>query len=95
MSQQRRIFGNSVSDLTGPSFEPQTSRSREERFTARPTGRQKEANGIGRKISVCAGPILVPVFGSVLRFFFSLFSCSILHHRKQAGKNQAEKCKCK
>ena len=27
-----------MSDLTGPRFEPQTSRSRDERFTARPTG---------------------------------------------------------
>ena len=28
-----------VSDLTGPQFEPQTSRSRDERVTARATGR--------------------------------------------------------
>ena len=28
-----------VSDLTGPRFEPQTSRSRDERVTARPIGR--------------------------------------------------------
>ena len=30
--------GNTVFDLTGPRFEPQTSRSRDERVTARPTG---------------------------------------------------------
>ena len=39
MSQRRRAVGNSVSDLTGPRFEPQTSRSRDERVTARPTAR--------------------------------------------------------
>ena len=39
MSQQWRAVGNTVSDLTGPRFEPQTSRSRDERVTARPTGR--------------------------------------------------------
>ena len=39
MSQRWRAIGNTVSDLTGPRFEPQTSRSRDERVTARPTGR--------------------------------------------------------
>ena len=39
MSQRWRAVGNTVSDLTGPRFEPQTSRSRDERVTARPTGR--------------------------------------------------------
>ena len=29
--------GNTVSHLTGPRFEPRTSRSRDERVTARPT----------------------------------------------------------
>ena len=37
MSQWWRAVGNTVSDLTGPRFEPQTSRSRDERVTARPT----------------------------------------------------------
>ena len=37
MSQRWRAVGNTVSDLTGPKFEPQTSRSRDERVTARPT----------------------------------------------------------
>ena len=41
MSQRWRAVGNTVSDLTGPRFEPQTSRSRDERVTARPTGRLK------------------------------------------------------
>ena len=40
MSQRWRAIGNTVSDLTGPRFEPQTSRSRDERVTARPTGRR-------------------------------------------------------
>ena len=31
-----RAVGNTVSDLTGPRFEPQTSRSRNKRVTARP-----------------------------------------------------------
>ena len=39
MAQRWRAVGNTVSDLTGPRFEPQTSRSRDERVTARPTGR--------------------------------------------------------
>ena len=38
-SQRWRAVGNTVSDLTGPRFEPQTSRSRDKRVTARPTGR--------------------------------------------------------
>ena len=39
VSQRRQAVGNTVSDLTGPRFEPQTSRSRDERVAARPTGR--------------------------------------------------------
>ena len=39
MSQRWRAVGSTVSDLTGPRFEPQTSRSRDECVTARPTGR--------------------------------------------------------
>ena len=37
MLQWWRAVGNAVPDLTGPRFEPQTSRSRDERVTARPT----------------------------------------------------------
>ena len=37
--QRWRAVGNIVSDLTGPRFEPQTSSSRDERATTRPTGR--------------------------------------------------------
>ena len=39
MSQRWRAVGNTVFDLTDPRFEPQTSRSRDERVTTRPTGR--------------------------------------------------------
>ena len=39
MLQQRRAVGNTVSDLTGPRFEPQTSCSKDERVTARPNNR--------------------------------------------------------
>ena len=39
MSQRWRTVGNTASNLTGPRFEPQTSRSRDERVTARPTER--------------------------------------------------------
>ena len=39
MLQRWRAVGNTVFDLTGPRFEPQTSHSRCERATARPTGR--------------------------------------------------------
>ena len=38
MPQKWQAIGNTVSDLTGPRFEPQTSRSRGERVTAQPTG---------------------------------------------------------
>ena len=37
MSQRWRAVDNTVSDLTGPRFEPLTSRSRDKRVTARPT----------------------------------------------------------
>ena len=37
LSQRWRAVGNAVSDLTGPRFEPLTSRSRDERVTARPS----------------------------------------------------------
>ena len=37
MSQRWRANGNAVSDLTEPRFEPQISRSRDERVTSRPT----------------------------------------------------------
>ena len=39
MSQRWRVADSTVSDLTGPRFEPQTSRSCEERVNAQPTGR--------------------------------------------------------
>ena len=39
MSQRWRAVGDTVSDLTGLKFEPQTSHSRDERTTARLTGR--------------------------------------------------------
>ena len=39
MSQRWRAIGNTVSDLTGAIFEPQISQSRDERVTARLTGR--------------------------------------------------------
>ena len=38
MWQRWRAFGSTVSDLTGSKFKPQTSRSRDERVTARTTG---------------------------------------------------------
>ena len=39
MLQQCRAIGNTASNLTGPRFEPHTSRFKDERVTARPTGR--------------------------------------------------------
>ena len=39
MSHRWRAVVNTVSGLTGPRFEPQTSLSREELVTAQPTGR--------------------------------------------------------
>ena len=43
MLQRWRAVGKTVSDLTGPRLEPPTSRSRDERITARPTGQQTYA----------------------------------------------------
>ena len=37
-SQGLRVVGNTVSDLTGLSFEPQTSRCRDECVSVRPSG---------------------------------------------------------
>ena len=37
--QRWQAVGNLVPDLAGPKVEPQTSRSREKRLTAPPTGR--------------------------------------------------------
>ena len=39
VSQRRQAVSNTVSDLTGPRFKPQTSRPRDKRVAARPTGR--------------------------------------------------------
>ena len=39
ISQRERAVGNTLFDLTGPRFELQTSHSRDERVTARPTDR--------------------------------------------------------
>ena len=39
MSQRWQAVGNTMSNLTGPRFELATSRSKEERVTARPSGR--------------------------------------------------------
>ena len=39
MSQLWQIVGNTVSNLTGPRLEPQTSRSIDKRLTSRPTSR--------------------------------------------------------
>ena len=41
MLQRWRAVGNTASDLTGPRFEPQTSRSRDESVTARPILRNR------------------------------------------------------
>ena len=38
MLQQWQAIGNTVTNLTGPRFEPQASCSRDKRVTARPTG---------------------------------------------------------
>ena len=38
MLQRWRAVGNTVFDLTGPRFQPQTSRLRDKRTSARPTG---------------------------------------------------------
>ena len=62
MLQRWRAVGNTVSDLTGPRFEPRTSRSKDERVTARPTGRFNEI------ISITTMAI------SSIFFFFNIFN---------------------
>ena len=42
MSLRWRAVGSTVSNLTGPRFEPRTSHSRDELVTARPTGRSNQ-----------------------------------------------------
>ena len=49
MSQRWRAFGNTVSDLTGPRFETQTSCFRDERVSARPTGRLNHFSSDGQQ----------------------------------------------
>ena len=50
MSQRWRAVGNTVSDLTGPRFELQASRSRDERVTAQPIGQQKKKKTLFRLV---------------------------------------------
>ena len=52
MSQRWRAVGNTVSDLTGPRFEPQTSRSRDKRVTARPSDQYLKSFAHFRKWSL-------------------------------------------
>ena len=67
MSQGWRTFGNTVFDLIGRRFESQTSRSRDERVTARPTGWSKLL------IIDLIAPLRpwIPVLFVAYRFFFS------------------------
>ena len=44
ISQRWQTVGIAVSNLNGPRFEPQTSRSRDERVTARPIDRFSQVN---------------------------------------------------
>ena len=53
MLQRWRAVGYTVSDLTGPRFEPLTYRSRDERVTARPTGRFDISSTTTFTISQC------------------------------------------
>ena len=46
-----RAVGNTVANLTGSRFEPQTSRSRDERITARPSGWWKSRNNLNHPVS--------------------------------------------
>ena len=66
MLQRWRAVGNTVFDLTGLRFEPQTSRSRDERVTVQPTGRSK--NEISYK-SLC------PLFNC---FYFRYFRSRLI-----------------
>ena len=43
LSQRWQAVGTAVFDFTGPRFEPQTSRSRDERVTAPPTGQFEDS----------------------------------------------------
>ena len=67
-----RAVGNTASDLTGSKFEPQTSRSRDERVTARPPGIVIEPPSI-LLAKTCGIEKLMLTFGNyvwLLRFSF-------------------------
>ena len=54
--QRWGAIGNTISDLTGPRFEPQTSSSRDKRIIARPTGRYL------KKLQIKIEPIIFSTF---------------------------------
>ena len=71
MLQRWRAVGNNMSDLTSLRFEPQTSRFRDERVTAQPTGQFGET--ITLKIKLGSNTLLIMQFfpNSVPQHFHS------------------------
>ena len=71
MLQRWRAIGNTVSDLTRLRFEPQASRSRDERYTARPTGRSYVQRCLSIQfISISVEAVVVEViFENFTRYF--------------------------
>ena len=68
MSQRWQAVGNTVSDLAYPRFEPQTSCFKDERVSARPTGRLNHFSSDGQRyVSMAAA--LNRIF--IAKLFFS------------------------
>ena len=59
-SQWWRAVGNSVFNLTGPRFEPQISRSRDERVTIRPNGQQKVLPTVRQRCNISSKGTVLP-----------------------------------
>ena len=83
-----RAVGNAVSDLTGPRFKPQTSRSRDERVTARPTGWYNEILFSKRLTWSCTG-IHVNRNWSKVRYQFTsklcYFNCAFSFNKNEVS----------
>ena len=79
-----RAVGNTVLDLTGPTFEPQTFRFRDERVTARPTGRLFVKLSI-RTVQVTGRNVMAKWPDNA--FFFNILKrrlCSLIYHAQRS-----------
>ena len=93
MLQRWRFVDNRVSDLTGPRFELQTSRSRDDRVTARPTGRMFANIWHYMKINSSINHCRLCINATFVinkRYFFNFFLCN-KNLPNLSGKNFCQK----